>query len=185
MEKTLKWNAFPYEEPSWRLNISAPISVMQAFWQQCLESLKRLTQNTPKIYTTWFEVLKPTYWNEKDGILTLEAPATKITYIRGAYQKSISAVATRIHGSAVAVSLVPAQVKPVQREESGTSHPPSETEINGEKKRDCCQDSRLKTTSTVTPISWLLRLPNMLPRPLEHSTTRSTFTEALVLVKPT
>ena len=93
MEKTLKWNAFPYEEPSWRLNISAPISVMQAFWQQCLESLKRLTQNTPKIYTTWFEVLKPTYWNEKDGILTLEAPATKITYIRGAYQKSISAVA--------------------------------------------------------------------------------------------
>ena len=69
---------------------------MQAFWQQCLESLKRLTQNTPKIYTTWFEVLKPTYWNEKDGILTLEAPATKITYIRGAYQKSISAVATRI-----------------------------------------------------------------------------------------
>lgn len=129
MEKTLKWNAFPYEEPSWRLNISAPISVMQAFWQQCLESLKRLTQNTPKIYTTWFEVLKPTYWNEKDGILTLEAPATKITYIRGAYQKSISAVATRIHGSAVAVSLVPAQVKPVQREESGTSHPPSETEI--------------------------------------------------------
>ena len=96
MEKTLKWNAFPYEEPSWHLNISAPISVMQAFWQQCLESLKRLTQNTPKIYTTWFEVLKPTYWNEKDGILTLEAPATKITYIRGAYQKSISAVATRI-----------------------------------------------------------------------------------------
>ena len=76
MEKTLKWNAFPYEEPSWHLNISAPISVMQAFWQQCLESLKRLTQNTPKIYTTWFEVLKPTYWNEKDGILTLEAPAT-------------------------------------------------------------------------------------------------------------
>ena len=77
MEKTLKWNAFPYEEPSWRLNISAPISVMQAFWQQCLESLKRLTQNTPKIYTTWFEVLKPTYWNEKDGILTLEAPAPR------------------------------------------------------------------------------------------------------------
>ncbi len=149
-----------------------------------VSSLKRLTQNTPKIYTTWFEVLKPTYWNEKDGILTLKRAATKIT-IRGAYQKSISAVATRIHGSAVAVSLVPAQVKPVQREESGTSHPRLKLRSNGEKKRDCCQDSRLKTTSTVTPISWLLRLPNMLPRPLEHSTTRSTFTEALVLVKPT
>ena len=184
MEKTLKWNAFPYEEPSWRLNISAPISVMQAFWQQCLESLKRLTQNTPKIYTTWFEVLKPTYWNEKDGILTLEAPATKITYIRGAYQKSISAVATRIHGSAVAVSLVH---RSSQFKGKNQVHhiPRLKLRSNGEKKRDCCQDSRLKTTSTVTPISWLLRLPNMLPRPLEHSTTRSTFTEALVLVKPT
>ena len=181
MEKTLKWNAFPCEEPSWRLNISAPISVMQAFWQQCLESLKRLTQNTPKIYTTWFEVLKPTYWNEKDGILTLEAPATKITYIRGAYQKSISAVATRIHGSAVAVSLVPAQVKPVQREESGTSHPPSETEI---KRRE--ETGLLPGLTFENYVNgWLLRLPNMLPRPLEHSTTRSTFTEALVLVKPT
>ena len=169
MEKTLKWNAFPYEEPSWRLNISAPISVMQAFWQQCLESLKRLTQNTPKIYTTWFEVLKPTYWNEKDGILTLEAPATKITYIRGAYQKSISAVATSQFKGKNQVHHIP-RLK---------------LRSNGEKKRDCCQDSRLKTTSTVTPISWLLRLPNMLPRPLEHSTTRSTFTEALVLVKPT
>ena len=83
---------------------------MQEFWQQCLDSLKKLVQSAPKIYDTWFKVISPVFWDPETGVLTLEAPASKVRFIRSAYLKNIQTIATHVNaGKAVTVSLVPAK----------------------------------------------------------------------------
>lgn len=83
---------------------------MQDFWQQCLDNLRKFVQSAPKIYDTWFKVLNPIFWDPENGVLTLEAPAQKVRFLRSAYLKNIQAIATHVNGGrTVTVSLVPAK----------------------------------------------------------------------------
>ena len=79
---------------------------MLSFWQNCLTQLQKITRHTPKIYTTWIEVLSPISWDQDQSVLTLEAPNAKAALIRSTYLKTIEGVATQLHGSSVEVRIV-------------------------------------------------------------------------------
>lgn len=83
---------------------------MHDFWQQCLDHLRRMTESAPKIYETWFKPLNPVFWDPENGVLTLEAPAQKVRFLRSAYLKNIQTFATYVNGGrSVTVSLVAAK----------------------------------------------------------------------------
>ena len=79
---------------------------MLSFWQNCLTQLQKITRHTPKIYTTWIEVLSPISWDQDQSVLLLEAPNAKAALIRSTYLKTIEGVATQLHGSSVEVRIV-------------------------------------------------------------------------------
>lgn len=97
---------------------------MQVFWQKCLDNLREFVQSAPKIYDTWFKVINPVAWDPDNGVLTLEAPASKVRFLRDTYLKNIQRIATHVNDDQpVTVSLIAAQKEAaeVQKPSVGTS----------------------------------------------------------------
>ena len=97
---------------------------MQVFWQKCLDNLREFVQSAPKIYDTWFKVINPVAWDPDNGVLTLEAPASKVRFLRDTYLKNIQRIATHVNDDQpVTVSLIAVQKEAteVQKPSAGTS----------------------------------------------------------------
>lgn len=81
---------------------------MNDFWAKCLNELQLSVKHTPSMYSIWFAVLKVIEWDEKNAQLRLEAPATKLPYIRRQFTRTIQDICTQVNGGVpVTITLTP------------------------------------------------------------------------------